>query len=82
MSAAASSSQVSVLEACRDQQDLRLTLLEPAKEEDEPDTKSVSLAGVSVDSEARVLAVSDSTTAVYLPTRNPKWSCTTRPALR
>lgn len=72
MSAAASSSQVSVLEACRDQQDLRLTLLEPAKEEDEPDTKNVPLAGVSVDSEARVLAVSDSTTAVYLPTPKPE----------
>lgn len=72
MSAAASSSQVSVLEACRDQRDLRLTLLEPAKEEDEPDTKNVPLAGVPIDSEARVLAVSDSTTAVYLPTPKPE----------
>lgn len=72
MSAAASSSQVSVLEACRDQQDLRLTLLTPAKEEDEPDTKNVPLAGVAVDSEARVLAVSDTTTAVYLPAPKPE----------
>lgn len=72
MSAAASSSQVSVLEACQDQQDLRLTLLEPAKEEDEPDTKNVPLAGVPVDSEARVLAVSDTTTAVYVPAPKPQ----------
>ena len=56
-----------VLEACRDQKDLRLTLLKPAKEEDEPDTKHVPLPGVAADSEARVLAVSGTTTAVYLP---------------
>lgn len=72
MSAAASSSQVAVLETCRDQDDLRLTLLEPAKEEDEPDTKNVPLAGVKVDSEARVLAVSDTRSAVYLPTPKPE----------
>ena len=45
MSAAASDEAVSVLEACRDQKDLRLTLLKPAKEEDEPDTKNVPLPG-------------------------------------
>jgi hypothetical protein len=64
MSAAGSDSAVSVLEACRDQKDLRLTLLKPAKEEDEPETKNVPLPGVAVDSEARVLAVSGTTTAV------------------
>jgi outer membrane protein assembly factor BamB len=72
MSAAASSSAVSVLEACRGQNDLRLTLLKPAKEEDEPDVKNVPLPGVAVDSEAQVLAVSGSTTAVYLPTPRPE----------
>ncbi|BBY57210.1 Rv3212 family protein [Mycolicibacterium sarraceniae] len=72
MSAAASDEAVSVLEACRDQKDLRLTLLKPAKEEDEPDTKNVPLPGVAPDSEARVLAVSGTTTAVYLPTPQPE----------
>ncbi len=72
MSAAASSAAVSVLEACRDQKDLRLTLLKPAKEEDEPDTKNVGLPGVSTDSEARVLAVAETTTAVYLPAPRPE----------
>ncbi|TDO18389.1 hypothetical protein EV580_1576 [Mycobacterium sp. BK086] len=72
MSAAASDEAVSVLEACRDQKDLRLTLLKPAKEEDEPDTKNVPLPGVSADSEARVLAVAGTTTAVYLPAPQPE----------
>ncbi|PND57096.1 hypothetical protein CRM90_13175 [Mycobacterium sp. ENV421] len=72
MSAAASDEAVSVMEACRDQKDLRLTLLKPAKEEDEPDTKNVPLPGVSADSEARVLAVSGTTTAVYLPSPQPQ----------
>lgn len=72
MSAAASDEAVSVLEACRDQKDLRLTLLKPAKEEDEPDTKNVALPGVASDSEARVLAVSGTTTAVYLPSPKPE----------
>jgi outer membrane protein assembly factor BamB len=72
MSAAASSSAVSVLEACRGENDLRLTLLKPAKEEDEPEIKNVPLPGVAADSEARVLAVAGSTTAVYLPTPQPE----------
>ncbi|WP_445169237.1 Rv3212 family protein [Mycolicibacterium sp. Dal123E01] len=72
MSSAASDEAVSVLEACRDQKDLRLTLLKPAKEEDEPDTKNVPLPGVAADSEARVLAVSGTTTAVYLPSPQPE----------
>ena len=72
MSAAASPSAVSALEACRGQKDLRLTLLKSAKEEDEPDTKNVPLPGVATDSEARVLAVSDTTTAVYLPSPSPQ----------
>ena len=71
MSAAASDEAVSVLEACRDKKDLRLTLIKPAKEEDEPDTKNVDLPGLAVDAEARVLAVADTTTAVFLPTPRP-----------
>jgi len=72
MSAAASDLAVSVLEACQGQNDLRLTLLKPAKEEDEPETKNVPLPGVAADSEARVLAVSGTTTAVYLPSPRPE----------
>ena len=71
VSAAASSSAVSVLEACPNQADLRLTLLRPADEEDTPELKYVPQSGVSVDSGARVVAVSDTTTAVYVPTPKP-----------
>jgi hypothetical protein len=70
-SAAASSSAVSVLEACPNESDLRLTLLRPSDEEDMPDIKVVELPGVPADSDARVIAVSDTTTAVYLPTPQP-----------
>jgi hypothetical protein len=72
MSAAGSESAVGVLEACKDQKDLRLTLLKPAKEEDEPDTKRVALPGVRIDAEARVLDVAGTTTAVYLPVPRPQ----------
>jgi hypothetical protein len=71
VSAAASSSAVSVLEACPKSADMRLTLLRPADEEDQPDTKHVDQPGVSVDSDARVIAVSETTTAVYVPTPQP-----------
>jgi outer membrane protein assembly factor BamB len=71
MSAAGSDTAVSVLEACRDTKDLRLTLIKPAKEEDEPDTKHIALPGLAVDSDARVLAVSGTNTAVFLPTPRP-----------
>lgn len=70
-SAAASTAAVSVLESCPDQPDLRLTVLRPAKEEDTPDLKYVSLPGVKSDSGARVVAVSETTTAVYVPTPRP-----------
>lgn len=70
-SAASSTSAVSVLEACPDQQDLRLTVLRPAKEEDTPDLKYVPLEGVKENSGARVVAVSETTTAVYVPTPRP-----------
>jgi hypothetical protein len=72
VSAAASSSAVSVLEACPRQGDLRLTLLRPAKEEDEPEQRYVPEPGVSAASGARVLTVSDTTTAVYLPSPKPR----------
>ena len=71
-SAAASSSAVSVLEACPKQADLRLTLLRPSKEEDEPEQRYVPEPGVGTGSGARVLAVSDTSTAVYLPTPQPR----------
>ena len=70
-SAAASSAAVSVLEACPNQADLRLTLLRPASEEDTPDVKYVPQPGVVDDSGARVVAVSETTTAVYVPTPKP-----------
>ncbi len=71
VSAAASSAAVSVLEACPNQPDLRLTLLRPSDEEDTPELKYVPQDGVSVDSNAQVVAVSDTTTAVYVPTPTP-----------
>ena len=71
MSAAASDVAASVLESCRDVKGLRLTLLKPAKEEDEPDTKRVALPDMAADSDARVLAVIGTSTAVYLPTPRP-----------
>ncbi len=80
LSAAAGSSAVSVLEACAEHADVRLTLLHPGKEEDEPEVRYVPEAGVPVaqaaDSGARVLAVSDTgagtNTAVYLPSPQPR----------
>lgn len=71
-SAAASSSAVSVFEACGRQSDLRLTLLRPAKEEDEPDQHSVAEPGVSADSGAKILTVSETRTALYLPAPQPR----------
>jgi hypothetical protein len=71
MSAAASSTAVSVLEACPKQADLRLTLLRPADEEDTPELKYVPQPGVTDESGARVIAVSETTTAVYVPTPKP-----------
>ncbi|MET0454287.1 MAG: hypothetical protein ABW137_20835 [Mycobacterium sp.] len=71
VSAAGSSSGVSALESCPGQADLRLTLLKPADEEDQPDTKTVPLPGVGADADAQVVAVSETMTAVYLPTPKP-----------
>jgi hypothetical protein len=71
LSAAASSAAVSVLESCPNQEDVRLTLLRPSDEEDTPELKYVPQPGVADDSGARVIAVSDTTTAVYVPTPEP-----------
>ena len=71
VSAAASSVAVSVLEACPKQNDLRLTLLKPADDEDMPNVKYVQLPGVTEESGARVIAVSDTDTALYVPTPKP-----------
>lgn len=71
VSAAASPDSVAVMEACPKKDDMQLTLLKAAKEEDEPDIKRVDQPGVSVDSDARVIAVSGTSVAVYVPTPNP-----------
>jgi hypothetical protein len=71
-SAAASSSAVSVLEACANQADVRLVLLRPGKDDDEPQQHLVAEPGVRPGSGARVLTVSATNTAVYLPSPQPK----------
>lgn len=71
LSAAASSTAVSVLEACPKRKDVRLTLLRPADEEDSPEVRYVDLPGVTDESGARVIAVSETSTAVYVPTPQP-----------
>lgn len=72
ISAAASSTAVSVLESCANQADLRLVLLRPGKDDDEPQQHIVAEPGIAPDSGARVLAVRDNTTAVYLPAPQPR----------
>ena len=67
VSAAASSSAVSVLESCANQADLRLVLLRPGKEDDEPQQPVVAEPGIGANSGAVVLAVWENNTAVYLP---------------
>jgi PQQ-like domain len=73
VSAAASSAAVSVLGACGSQADLRLTLLRPSKEEDEPEQRDVTEPGIAVGSGARVLTVAEtSRSLIYLPAPQPK----------
>lgn len=72
ISAAASSSAVSVLESCGSADDLKLVLLRPGKEDDEPQQHAVSVPGVGANSGARVLAVRENTTAVYVPVPQPR----------
>ncbi len=70
-SAVASSSAVAVLEACADQADMKLVLLRPGKEDDEPQQQVVQESGVRPGTGARVVVVSQNRTAVYLPTPQP-----------
>jgi hypothetical protein len=72
LSSAASSSAVSILESCPDVPDVRLTLLRVSDEDVAPEQRYAQQPGVSADSGARVLAVSDLRTAVYLPTPQPR----------
>jgi hypothetical protein len=72
ISAAASSSAVSVLESCAQQPDVRLVLLRPGKEDDEPQQHVVAEPGIGADSGARVLTVWENNTAVYLPSPQPR----------
>lgn len=72
VSAAADALAVSVLESCANQADLRLVLLRPGKEDDEPQQRIVSEPGIAADSGARVLSVWETTTAVYLPSPQPR----------
>jgi hypothetical protein len=72
LSAAASSSAVSVMESCAPQADLRLVLLRPGKEDDEPQQHVVAEPGIAANSGARVLAVFENNTAVYLPSPQPR----------
>lgn len=71
-SGAASSLAVSVLESCANQADLRLALLRPGKEDDEPQQHFVAEPGIGANSGARVLTVWESNTAVYLPLPQPR----------
>lgn len=72
VSAAASSSAVSVLESCVNQAEMRLVLLRPGKDDDEPQQRIVDEPGITADSGARVLAVWENNTAVYLPSPRPR----------
>lgn len=72
VSAAASSSAVSVLESCANEADLRLVLLRPGKDDDEPQQHVVAEPGIRADSGARVLTVWENNTAVYLPAPQPR----------
>jgi hypothetical protein len=72
VSAAASSAAVSVLGACGSQADLRLTLLRPSKEEDEPEERDVPEPGIGVGSGARLLTVAETRTLIYLPAPQPR----------
>jgi hypothetical protein len=71
LSSAGSSAAVSILETCPNLADVRLTMLKVAKEDVSPEQRYAQQPGVRPDSGAKVLAVSDLRTAVYLPTPRP-----------
>ncbi|MCV7193187.1 Rv3212 family protein [Mycolicibacterium brumae] len=74
LSAAASSAVTAVLRDCPDSPGIRLTLLKAADNDDEPTERDVPYHALSADDGARVVAVSETTTAVYLPAPKPKLS--------
>ena len=71
LSTAASSSAASILETCSSFPGVRLTLLKVSKEDVEPEEKYVQQPGLTPDAGAKVIAVSDLRTAVYLPIPQP-----------
>jgi hypothetical protein len=71
LSAAASSAAVAVLQACPGKADVQLTVLTPADQDDEPIVKDIPQPGIGPDAGAWVIAVSDTSTALYVPTPDP-----------
>ncbi len=72
LSTAADTAGASILESCASSPDIRLTLLKVAKEDVEPEVKYVQQPGLKIDSGAKVLALSELRTAVYLPIPQPR----------
>ena len=72
LSAAAGNDAVSVLRFCPGETDVKLSLVRATDEDDEPEVRDVPEPGVPADSGAQVLAVSGTTTAVYLPVPEPR----------
>jgi hypothetical protein len=72
LSSAASSSGVAMLETCASFPGVRLTLLKVAKDELQPEVKYAQEPGLTADSGAKVLALSDLRTVVYLPIPQPR----------
>jgi hypothetical protein len=72
VSSAASSEAVSILEACPNAPDLRLTMLKVSKEDVSPEQKYAQQVGVDVKSGAKVLTMTGLRTAVYLPAPQPR----------
>ena len=60
------------MQSCRDQADLKLTLLKPSDQDDEPEVRDIPLPGTAADSGARVLAVSETSVVIYLPGPRPR----------
>lgn len=72
LSAAASSAAAAVLQACPGQADLKLTVLIPSDQDDEPTIKDIPQPDIGPDAGAWVIAVSDTSTALYVPTPDPQ----------
>jgi hypothetical protein len=72
LSTAASTAAVSVIQTCKAFAGVRLTLLAVSDEDVKPEEKYRQQPGVAPDSGAKVLAVADMRTAVYLPTPKPR----------